>query len=124
MRRFAFIEVTSPPAAAFERLLDRPGGDVIAPLLAIRTVRDLGPAVFLDAARFAERRMEDGRTPSRVRYEAFRSFVLPQLDGCDDEEAKLVFELLAGAFDPEELHAVRRVIRAITPPPTIERIAS
>lgn len=114
MRRFAFVEVTTPPDDAFDRLLDRAGGEVVAPLLGIRRVRDLGPAVFLDAARFAARRGGDGRSPSRVRYEAFCSFVLPQLDGCDEEQAKAIFEALCEAFDPAELHALRRVVRAIT----------
>ncbi|MEQ1788472.1 MAG: hypothetical protein ABL966_15575, partial [Acidimicrobiales bacterium] len=110
----AFIEVTSPPPAAFERLMDRPGGDVVLPLLAVRSVRDLGPALFLDAARYADRRDGDGRSASRIRYEAFCSYVLPQLDGCDDDEAKRVFDALADAFDPEELHALRRVVGGIT----------
>ena len=114
MRRFAFIEVTSPPDEAFVRLLDRPGGDVVTPLLAVRSVRDLGPALFLDAARYAERRGGDGRSASRIRYEAFCSFVLPQLDGCEDHEAKHLFDALADAFDPEELHALRRVVAGVT----------
>jgi hypothetical protein len=77
-------------------------------------VRDLGPAVFLDSARFAHRRAEDGRSTSRIRYEAFCSFVLPQLDGCDDAEAKQIFDVLADAFEAPELHAFRRVVAAIT----------
>jgi MoxR-like ATPase len=114
MRRFAFIEVTAPSSEAIVELLDRPGGDVVLPLLAIRSVRDLGPAVFLDAAKYAARRLADGPSGSRVRYEAFCSFVLPQLDGCDDAEASLLFDRLADAFDTSELHAFRRTMRALT----------
>lgn len=114
MRRFAFIEVTSPSPATFVELLDRPGGPVIVPLLPVRAVRDLGPAIFLDGARFAARRLRDGRSESRIRYEAFCSFVLPQLDGCTDSDARQLFEHLADAFDGPELHELRRTVRAIT----------
>jgi hypothetical protein len=124
MRRFAFIEVTPPSPAAFLQLMDRPGGDVIVPLLAVRSVRDLGPAMFLDAARFAARRLADGRSPSRIRYEAFQSFVLPQLDGCDDADAALLFELLADSFDAPELQEMRRTVRAITGPVTAGPLAA
>jgi DNA polymerase III delta prime subunit len=115
MRRFAFIEVSSPSTPEFLRLLEgRAGGDVITPLLAMRSVRDLGPAIFLDASRFAAHRVRDGRSPSVIRYEAFCSYILPQLDRCTDAEAKMLFEALAPAFEDEELHALRRTVRAIT----------
>jgi MoxR-like ATPase len=113
MRRFAFIEVTSPSDETILRLLDRPGGDVVAPLIAVRTVRDLGPAIFLDSARFAARRAVDGRSPSRIRYEAFRSFVLPQLDRCEDSEARRIYDALSATLDPPELDGLRRSLRAI-----------
>src|SRR5688572_1122619 len=56
MRRFAFIEVTSPDEEAFAKLLDIPGGDVVRQLLPLRQFRDLGPACYLDACRYANRR--------------------------------------------------------------------
>src|SRR3954470_19927930 len=55
MRRFAFVEVTSPTEDVFEQLLEGPGS-VVRRFLPLRTYRDLGPAVYLDAARFAARR--------------------------------------------------------------------
>lgn len=124
MRRFAFIEVTSPSDDELFSLLARPGGDIVRPLVAVRAVRDLGPAMFLDAARFATRRMQDGRTSSRVRYEAFRSFILPQLDRCDDDEARQIFDVLAGAFDATELHELRRTIRTLTGEHSHQTVAS
>jgi MoxR-like ATPase len=114
MRRFAFVQVTAPSLDDLRGLLDRPGGDVVAPLLAVREVRDLGPAMFLDAARYAARRMADGRGPSRVRYEAFCSFLLPQLDGLDDDGARVLFDGLAGAFDATELNLLRGTVRGIS----------
>ncbi len=56
MRRFAFIEVTCPSDEAYHELLEGPG-DIVRELLPLRRFRDLGPAVYLDAAKFAVRRM-------------------------------------------------------------------
>lgn len=113
-RRFALIEVTCPTDEELLTLLQRDGGEVVAPLVGVRAIRDLGPAMFLDAARFAARRWQDGRTESRIRLEAFRSFILPQLEGCDDDDARHLFEVLADVFDPPELHELRRTVRAMT----------
>lgn len=126
MRRFAFIEVTCPPDEALLELLEQAGGEAIMPLVAIRSVRELGPAMFLDAAKFAARRWHDGRSDSRIRYEAFRSYILPQLEGCDDDDARHLFDVLAGSFEAPELHELRRHVRTLTrapagPPPTDER---
>lgn len=116
MRRFAFIEVESPPPEVFLELLDRPGGEEVLPLLRVRQLRDLGPAIFLDAARFADRRHLDGASASQIRYEAVCSYVVPQLDGCTDADAKLLFELLADSFEPSELHRWRRTVRGLSEP--------
>src|SRR5437773_11836891 len=77
MRRFAFIEVPSPDDAAMQKLIQGPGDFVLA-LLDLRKLRDLGPAIFLDAQRFAARRVQDGVSESRALLEAFYSFFLPQ----------------------------------------------
>ena len=59
MRRFAFIEVTLPGAEdASSELLDVPGGEVVRQLLPLRQFRDLGPACYLDACRYADRRRQ------------------------------------------------------------------
>lgn len=111
MRRFAFIEVESPPDGVIRSLLEPPG-DLVAALLPIRQLVDLGPAVFMDAARFAARRLQDdGVTPSRVLYEAFYSYFLPQLDRLDDHAAPQLFELLSPTLDLPEQAPLRRVIR-------------
>src|SRR5688572_5137671 len=59
MRRFAFVEVSSPNDEIYEQLLRRPGGDVVTQLLPLRQFRDLGPACYLDACRYAHRRADD-----------------------------------------------------------------
>ena len=70
MRRFAFIEVGTPDEDAYAKLLQGPG-EIVTKLLPLRRFSDLGPAVFLDAARYAARRAEDGTSDSRLLYEVF-----------------------------------------------------
>src|SRR3954452_18059004 len=53
MRRFAFIEVTSPADDVFEDLIEGVAAGTVRRLLPLRRLRDLGPAVYIDAARFA-----------------------------------------------------------------------
>ena len=58
MRRFAFIEVGTPTEEVYEKLLQGPG-EVVAKLLGLRKFSDLGPAVYIDAAKYAARRAKD-----------------------------------------------------------------
>lgn len=113
MRRFAFIEVLAPDDAEMAELLRR-HGDHLVPLLSLRGLRDLGPAVFLDAAEYAARRAEDGCTLSRVRYEALFAYLLPQLDGIDAEGVRhlrsVADPLLAGPERALLAQAIPRVL--------------
>jgi MoxR-like ATPase len=109
MRRFAFIEVGTPPDEAYERLLERPGG-VVAKLLPLRQLNDLGPAVFLDAAKYAARRTQDGVSESRVLYEVFYGYFLPQFEGMEERRATTLYRLVAEHLDPpEQLEAQRSI---------------
>jgi MoxR-like ATPase len=78
MRRFAFVEVGTPPEDTYLRLLAGPAGSVVAKLLPLRQLADLGPAVYLDATKYATRRMQDEVTDSRVLFEVFYAYFLPQ----------------------------------------------
>ena len=110
MRRFAFIEVESPSEEGFRSLLAGPG-EMVADLLGIRKFIDLGPAVFIDAARYAARRSADPDvTRSRVLFETFYAYLLPQLDRLGDLGDEMLEEMSA-VFDPAELVALRRVVR-------------
>lgn len=114
MRRFAFIEVDAAPDEVVYRLIAG-AGDLVAELFPVRKFVDLGPAIFVDAARFAARRLTDrDATPSRVLFEAFFAFVLPQLDQLDDRQGRELFEAMAPRFDPPEArqlgHAIRKTI--------------
>jgi len=112
MRRFAFVEVTSPGEDVFERLLEGPGS-IVRRLLPLRTFRDLGPAVYLDAARFAARRAEDSPTESRLLYETFYAFFLPQFEGMDDTRASALYRTIAGVLDVAEQAEAQRTIMEV-----------
>lgn len=112
MRRFAFIEVPAPDEAAYIGLLEGPG-DVVKALLPLRRYRELGPAVFLDAARYAARRADRVPSQSRLIYEIFYAYFLPQFEGTDDEVAARIFEILLPLLDEPEQIEARRTIEDI-----------
>ncbi len=109
MRRFAFIEVGTPPDIAYDRLLEG-SGDLVRNLLPLRTLNNLGPAIYVDAAKYAERRRRDGITDSRLLYEVFYAFFLPQFEGLDEHQGARLYRLLSGHLEPPEQAEARRVI--------------
>ncbi|MDZ7676484.1 MAG: AAA family ATPase [Acidimicrobiales bacterium] len=109
MRRFAFVEVTSPDEEVFRELLE-PHHDVVSDLLLLRRFRDLGPAVYLDAARFADRRARDEVSRSRLLFETFYSYFLPQLEGADDYEATALYRAISPHLDAPEQSEAQRTI--------------
>ncbi len=108
MRRFAFIEVGTPPDEAYDRLLE--GAEVVQRLLPLRALINLGPAIFVDARKYAARRARDGITESRLLYEVFYAFFLPQFEGLDEHQAVRLYRLLAPRLEPVEQSEARRVI--------------
>src|SRR6476646_5527353 len=112
MRRFAFVEVTSPTEEVFSQLLEGPGS-IARQLLPLRSFRDLGPAVYLDAARFAARRLNDNVTESRLLYEMFYAFFLPQFEGMDDAQASKLYRLIAQVLEPAAQAEARRTIMEV-----------
>ena len=109
MRRFAFIEVGTPPEAVYEQLLGGPES-VIRNLLPLRTLKDLGPAIYVDAAKYAHRRAQDGITDSRLVYEVFYAYFLPQFEGMDHRQGLRLHRLLSEHLDPAEQAESHRVI--------------
>lgn len=109
MRRFAFVEVTCPSEETYHDLLEGPG-DVVRELLPLRRFRDLGPAVYLDAAKYAVRRIDDRPSRSRLLYEIFYAYFLPQFEGIDDEQAVELYEMMAELLGDAERTETRRNI--------------
>ena len=109
MRRFAFIEVGTPSDEAYVKLLQGPGA-IVAKLLHLRQFTDLGPAVYLDAAKYAARRAKDGPTDSRLLYEVFYAYFLPQFEGMEDRRATTLYRSVAADLEePERLEAQRTI---------------
>jgi MoxR-like ATPase len=109
MRRFAFIEVGTPSDSAYEQLLQGPG-ELVAKLLVLRKFQDLGPAVFIDAAKYVARRAKDGATESRLIYEVFYAYFLPQFEGMEDRRATTLYRTVAQFMDaPEQAEAQRTI---------------
>lgn len=122
MRRFAFVEVASPTRTVFEALIDRAASGSAAHLakhlLRLRSIKDLGPAVFIDLARFLEQRLtlsdaDDGQ----LLFEAFYSYLLPQFEGIDDQKGAELFEtlktMLGNAKLVTRLHATLATVLGI-----------
>lgn len=112
MRRFAFIEVATPHADVYEELLTGPG-DLLKLLLPLRRFADLGPAVYLDAAKYAQRRAKDDVTPSRVLFEAFYAYFLPQFDGLDEMHAAGLYRAVSEHLDASERAELKRCMAEI-----------
>ena len=101
MRRFAFIEIPSPSTPRFRSLIDdaaerdEAAASIAKSLLPLRRLRDLGPAVFLDIARYVrQRRATAPASDGALRFESFYSYLLPQFEGVSDEDARALYELL------------------------------
>ena len=92
-----------------DELLDGPGS-IVRELLPLRRFRDLGPAVYLDAAKFAVRRQEDQPSRSRLLYEIFYAYFLPQFEGIDDEQAMQLYDQMALLLDDVERAEAARTI--------------
>jgi MoxR-like ATPase len=120
MRRFAFVEVPSPALEDFEVLLageakmDATALEVATQMLALRSLKDLGPAVYMDLARFArERRAVSDISDGDLAYEAFYSYLLPQFEGIDEVQGERLYrevKKLVGSANAERL---RRTLVAV-----------
>lgn len=109
MRRFAFIEVTTPPDWAYERLLEG-DGELVKRLLPLRRLNNLGPAIFVDATRYVRRRSRDDISDSRLLFEVFYAFFLPQFEGIDEHSAVTLYRTVAKELDVPEQQEARRVV--------------
>jgi MoxR-like ATPase len=121
MRRFAFIEVPSPSAAIFEALIEKEtagateAADLARQLLAVREIKDLGPAVFMDLARFVRERLALDPTaePGDVLYEAFYAYLLPQFEGIDDVTGESLFKKVSKIVGSSQRERLRKTLNAV-----------
>jgi len=123
MRRFAFIEVPSPPKEDFIALIAEQTGDdtaaaeLAAKFLDLRALKDLGPAVFMDLARFLRtRRQITDPGDGQLAFEAFYSYLLPQFEGIDEVGGERLYKhvrKLVGAANADRLRATLRSVLGI-----------
>jgi MoxR-like ATPase len=123
MRRFAFIEVPSPPRDDFVALIaeqtddDAVATDLAARFLDVRTLKDLGPAVFMDLARFMRKRRQISDPGNgQLAFEAFYSYLLPQFEGIDEVGGERLYKLvrkLVGASNDDRLRTTLRSVLGI-----------
>jgi len=120
MRRFAFIEVPSPSDATFKSLIDRwsqGDGDVASTpmaLMALRELKDIGPAVFRDIAAFAAaRRALSNVDEHELRLQAFYSYLLPQFEGLDEPQGKKLFRTVVALIGKTRADDVRRMLSEV-----------
>jgi MoxR-like ATPase len=124
MRRFAFIEVPSPEDAVFRVLIQaQASGDgdlaerleeVVAPLLALRKVKELGPAIFIDMAKYARVRLQLGNVDAaQLTFELFYSYLLPQFEGISDRDGQRLYTILRPLVDGGTATRLRRTLRDV-----------
>jgi MoxR-like ATPase len=121
MRRFAFIQVPAPSDDTYRVLIERAvdGDDEAAALtgrlLPLRKVKELGPALFIDAAAYiAKKRMIAQSLAGELVFEAFYSYLLPQFEGIEDTDGRVLFKLVRAAVGaPFEDRARQAITNAL-----------
>lgn len=123
MRRFAFIEVPSPTADTYERLIEAAaGGNSAAAEIATRLTvlrnadlgPDLGPALFMDIARYlAVRTRDDEVEVGQLAYEAFYSFLLPQFEGVDQVRGERLYDVMSRLVGKTHAERLRRTLNEV-----------
>lgn len=122
MRRFAFIEVPSPSEDVFEALIEREAGavpkaaELAKQLLGLRELKDLGPAVYIDIAKYLSSRVPIavGESDGQLLFEAFYGYLLPQFEGIDSREGEALFKQMSGLTGTAELRdRLRKTLNAV-----------
>ena len=77
-------------------------------------IKDLGPAVFIDMAKYAaERRRQGSPTRRPAVFEAFYSYLLPQFEGIDDDQAARLFKLVGGVVGMSLRQRLRTTLQTV-----------
>ena len=122
MRRFAFIEVPAPNSSVYEALIRRQATEDVAladrllgllrPLLELRRFKQLGPALYIDMAKFAVQiYAEDDPTPGELSFQLFYSYLLPQFEGITDDTARPLYKSLRTIVGTPYAEELRRAFR-------------
>lgn len=126
MRRFAFIEVKAPDVGGYRELIHRALADFAADtatigrveglvdrLLTLTDQRALGPALFMDAAKYMAAYVYDdpGVSDADLVLGAFFAFLLPQFEGADEKQAAVVRRVVVHAAGSTTRNRVTETLR-------------
>jgi MoxR-like ATPase len=120
MRRFAFIEVHAPEPPVFDELIehaaagDQGAASIARNLLGLRELKDLGPAVFMDIARFVRKRAQIANPDEgQLTFEAFYSYLLPQFEGIDPEAGETLYRVVSRLVGAPRRDKLRKTLNAV-----------
>ena len=113
IRKLRHAPAGVPPEEDDYRKLINGSGEVVGRLLGLRRLKELGPAIYIDAARYAAQRALTAPSQSRLVYEVFYAYLLPQFEGIDDERAARLFDMVCAQLDPPEQAEARRTIEDV-----------
>jgi len=124
MRRFAFVDVGAPDADGYRALIrdavaDSPVAErdrteeLVGRLLPLVGLRPLGPALFMDAARYVAAYLAErpGAPDGEVVADAFLAFLLPQFEGADETQARRLLRAVARAAGSDQRASLAETLR-------------
>ncbi|MEU8361059.1 AAA family ATPase [Nonomuraea sp. NPDC048882] len=125
MRRFAFIEVPSPPREVFQELwkaelqnTEEHNAEIIEDVLSglhrVVSLKDIGPATFLDMARFAHEYADASADQATFRedltFQLFYTFLLAQFEGVDLQQGNKLFGMVSALVGERHRERLRRTM--------------
>jgi len=125
MRRFAFVEVPAPTDEVYLQLVNQAlaghAPDVAAEakatvtaLLPLRKVKEVGPAIYLDAARMAASMTAAAALdPREVTLRVFYALLLPQYEGVEEAQGQALHRAVAKAVGPTHSKPARAMLREV-----------
>jgi MoxR-like ATPase len=126
MRRFAFVEVPAPDPEQFRELVRQALADdvtsvvqqveeLVGRLLPLLDLRPLGPALFMDTARYLAAYLTDSpdAAEDELVVSAFFAHLLPQFDGAGEDEAVRLLAVLSSAVAPRSRPRVTTMLRQV-----------
>lgn len=125
MRRFAFVEVPAPQPEDYEALwIEKLEGltdadydkahEVLLGLLELRSIKEVGPAVFLDMARFAAQLLDTSEvTQQQLAYQLFYSYLLPQFEGVDRQDGERLYKKMSSLVGSVRRKRLRQTLNNV-----------
>jgi len=82
--------------------------------LSLRNVKQLGPAIFIDMAKFANQGLNIGpMSESDLAFQLFYSYLLPQFEGMTDEKGRELWRLCRKRVGVTNEHLLRTTLISV-----------